>query len=85
MNETLLNTLPGIGKTFVKDFARIGLHFVEDFENKDAYMIYKTLVEFNLKENHKTSKSYLYVIKMVIYYANGGRDLELLKWNAWKD
>jgi Pathogenicity locus len=85
MNQTPLNIIPGVGKTFVKDFARIGLFFVEDFEHKEAENIYKKLVEINTKENHKTSKSYLYVIRMVVYYANGGREKELLRWNAWKD
>jgi Pathogenicity locus len=85
MDETSLTIIPGIGKMFVKDFARIGLHFVEDFENKDADIVFQTLVKANLKENHKTSKSYLYVIRMIIYYAQGGREADKLKWNAWKN
>jgi Pathogenicity locus len=85
MYETPLTIIPGIGKTFVKDFARIGLHYIEDFETKDAEAVFKDLVEANLKENHKTNKSYLYVIRMIIYYANGGREPKKLKWNEWND
>jgi hypothetical protein len=85
MNETPLTIIPGVGKMFVKDFARIGLHYVEDFETKDADIVFESLVKANLEENHKTSKSYLYVIRMIIYYAQGGREANKLKWNAWKN
>jgi hypothetical protein len=85
MSETSITVIPGIGKTFAKDFARIGYSFIEDFENKDAETIYNLLVTANIKENHKTSKNYLYVIRMIIYYAGGGREKDKLKWNHWKD
>jgi Pathogenicity locus len=85
MSETPLKTVPGIGKTLVKDFARIGLYFVEDFETKVAEEVFEILYHANLLENHKTSKNYLYVIRMLIYYAGGGRDPEKIKWNFWKD
>jgi hypothetical protein len=85
MAETLLKTVPGIGKTLVKDFARIGLYFVEDFETKVAEEVFENLHQVNLKENHKTSKNYLYVIRMLIYYAGGGRDPEKIKWSCWKN
>jgi adenine-specific DNA glycosylase len=82
---TKLTTIPGIGKTFEKDFARIGLHSVEDVANANAEEIFARLSFINTADHHKTSKNYLYVIRMVIYYANGGRDSEKLKWSAWKD
>jgi hypothetical protein len=85
MSETLLIQAPGIGTTLSKDFARIGLFFVEDFEAKVAEEVFQTLVEANQKVDHKTSKNYLYVIRMLIYYANGGRDPEKIKWSYWKD
>jgi hypothetical protein len=85
MNETPITIIPGVGKTLQKDFARIGLNFVADFETKDAQKVFEALIIANLKEDHKTSKNYLYTIKMIIYYANGGRDIKKLKWNVWKD
>jgi Pathogenicity locus len=84
MSETLITIIPGIGKTFAQDFARIGYHFIEDFEGKNVEVIFSLLVTVNEKENHKTSKSYLYVIRMICYYANGGRETEKLKWSYWK-
>lgn len=77
--------IPGIGKTFVKDFARIGILTQADLVGKSAEEIFQTLAEANQRLNHKTSKNYLYVIRMAIYYAEGGRDPARLRWHAWKD
>jgi hypothetical protein len=85
MPETKITIIPGIGKTFQNDFARIGLHFVEDFESKVTEDVFADLTTANQRENHKTSKNYLYVIRMIIYYAKGGREPDKLKWNAWKN
>jgi hypothetical protein len=85
MSETLITKIPGIGKTFAKDFALVGYNFIEDFEGKKAETIFELLVKANTKENHKTSKNYLYVIRMISYYAKGGRETEQLKWSYWKD
>lgn len=83
--KTPITTIPGIGKTFAKDFARIGMHCVEDFQGKQADDVFETLAIANQQDNHKTSKNYLYVIRMIIYYAGGGRDTDKLKWSFWKD
>ncbi|HLP85711.1 MAG TPA: helix-hairpin-helix domain-containing protein [Phycisphaerales bacterium] len=80
-----LREIPGIGKTFVKDFARIGVARVADLRHADAESLFRKLQRANEAERHATSKNYLYVIRMAVYYANGGRDPEKLRWNAWKD
>lgn len=85
MSKTPLTVIPGIGKTFAKDFARIGMHCVEDFLNKPADSVFEALAIANQQAMHKTSKNYLYVIRIVIYYAEGGRDVDKLKWSFWKD
>lgn len=84
MSKTAITIIPGIGKTFAKDFARIGLHCVEDFQNQRAETVFEALVLANNTVGHNTSKNYLYVIRMVVYYAQGGRDPDRLKWNLWK-
>ncbi len=83
--KTAITVIPGIGKTFAKDFARIGMHGVEDFQNKQADLVFEALAIANQQAMHKTSKNYLYVIRMVIYFAGGGRDVGKLKWSSWKD
>jgi len=52
---------------------------------KEPEELFKKLCTENSKESQKTSKNYLYVIRMAVYYANGGRQIEKLKWSAWKD
>jgi Pathogenicity locus len=80
-----ITSIKGIGKTFEKDFARIGLNKISDFKNKNPEVVFEKLVVANLKEQHKTSKLYLYVIRMLVYIADGGEDWKLMSWNKWKD
>lgn len=84
-SDSDLRTIPGIGKTFVRDFGRIGVTRVSDLRHADPERLFAKLVKANAAEHHNTSKNYLYVIRMAVYFANGGRDPERLRWNAWKD
>jgi len=84
MEKSDLLEIPGIGSTFVEDFARINIFSINDLIDRDAEDLYRELCRANEMVNHKTSKNYLYVIRMAVYYANGGRDKWKLKWNAWK-
>ena len=85
MSKTLVTVIPGIGKTFAKDFARVDLHFLEDFHGASAETVFQALTTANRAENHNTSKNYLYVIRVIVYYAEGGRETGKLKWSFWKD
>jgi hypothetical protein len=82
---TKVTEIPGIGKTFEKDLRRIGIASVEQLAHEDAEALFEKLTLANEAEDHKTSKNYLYVLRMCIYFANGGRDADRLKWHAWKD
>ena len=77
--------IPGIGPTFVKDFARISVQCQRDLVDQIPERLYEDLCDANRRLDHKTSKNYLYVLRMAVYYCNGGRDPAKLKWNAWKD
>jgi Pathogenicity locus len=88
MSKSDLILLPGIGKTFVKDFGRIGLVCLADFKGKDAQNLFELLRVANERDKHATSKNYLYVLRYVVYCAAtppGKRQPELMKWSAWKD
>jgi hypothetical protein len=85
MIKSDLQQIPGIGKVFFKDFARIGITKVSHLQGKNAEKLFELLSVTNDSLGHKTSKNYLYVIRMAVYFADGGRDPNLLKWNAWKD
>lgn len=82
---TKLTDIPGLGKTFEKDFRRIGITSIDGLVGVDADALFAQLKMANDAQEHSTSKNYLYVIRMCIYYANGGRDGGKLKWNAWTD
>jgi Pathogenicity locus len=82
---TKVTIIPGIGKTLERDFARIGITSLEQLAIEDPAALFSQLTMANAAEDHKTSKNYLYVIRMAVYYASGGRDPDKLVWNAWKD
>lgn len=77
--------IPGIGQTFVTDFARIGVKSQTDLVDADPDELFLRLKTENNSLGHATSKNYLYVLRMAIYYASGGRDHGKLKWHVWKD
>ena len=77
--------IPGIGKTFLTDLSRISVRSINQLSGKSPELLFKKLKQKNEAESHNTSKNYLYVLRMAIYYANGGRDEKLLKWSAWSD
>lgn len=83
--ENDLREIPGLGRIFTKDFARIGITRIEQLKGKNPERLFRRLVDANAAEAHATSRNYLYVLRMAVYYADGGRDPERLKWNAWKD
>jgi nucleotidyltransferase/DNA polymerase involved in DNA repair len=85
MTKSNLLEIPGIGKAFVKDFARIDIFSISDLADQNADQLFLDLCRANEMDDHKTSRNYLYVIRMAVYYANGGRDKSKLQWNAWKD
>lgn len=84
MTKSDLLTIPGIGRTFAQDFARINIASINDLVGQDPDELYEALLRANEAVDHKTSRNYLYVLRMAVYYANGGRDESKLKWNAWK-
>lgn len=56
MPKTAVTSIPGIGKTFAKDFARIDMHCIEDFQKKQADSVFEALATANQQDNHKTNK-----------------------------
>lgn len=83
--QSELLAIPGIGRTFAHDFRRLGITTFSQLAKSDPELLFKQLCERNASENHKTSKNYLYVIRMAVYYAQGGREPEKLRWSSWKD
>ena len=84
MFKQKITVIKGVGKTLEKYFARIDMYYVDNFKEKSVESIFTLLAAANLLKNHKTSKNYLYLIRMIIYVANGGDDEIKIRWNYWK-
>jgi len=77
-----LTIIPGIGKSIENDLHQIGIKYVKDLVGKNPEDVY------SLSNKHKGSiqdRCLLYVFRCAVYYADGGRDPEKLKWWNWKD
>jgi Pathogenicity locus. len=79
-----LTEIPSIGKTIAKNLARINITEVKDFEKQDPQSLYEAWCAV-AQNPSDTDRCVLYTFRCAVYYANGGRDPELLKWWNWKD
>lgn len=78
-----LTEIPGIGKTISANLARIKITRVEDFAGQDPEELYAKWC-LAAQDPSDTDRCVLYVFREAVYYANGGRDPEKLKWWNWK-
>jgi len=77
-----LTVVPGVGKSIAKDLERIGIRSVDNLKDKDPEKLY----QLSNKHVGKTQdRCLLYVFRCAVYFAEGGRDPEKLKWWNWKD
>jgi len=79
-----LTEVPGIGKTIAKNLERIGIIKAEDFANKNPEELYEKWC-VAAKNPSDNDRCVLYLFREAVYYANGGRDPEKLKWWNWKE
>lgn len=77
-----LRIIPGIGKSIAQNLVDIGIHTVDDLKNRNAEELFDIS---NKHENAVQDRCLLYVFRTAVYYANGGRDAEKLKWWNWKE
>ncbi len=81
-NKHDLQTIPGVGVSIAGDLRAIGITSVADLKTKSPKKLYA------LSNNAKGTvqdRCLLYVFRCAVYYAEGGRDAEKLKWWNWKD
>lgn len=79
---TPLTDIPGVGKSIVKDLRLIGITSISDLKDKDPQELYRLS---NQKAGTTQDRCLLYVFRCAVYYAQGGRDPEKLKWWNWKE
>jgi hypothetical protein len=77
-----LTEIPGVGKSIARDLKNLGIYEVKDLKNKDPEKLYELS---NNLAGVRQDRCLLYVFREAVYYAEGGRDKEKLKWWNWKD
>lgn len=82
MSKHPLTIIPGIGKSLAHDLTRMGIESVEDLKGKNPNTLYRG---FEQLEGAHVDPCVLYTWRCAIYYAEGGRESELLKWWNWKN
>jgi len=77
-----LTIIPGVGKSIAEDLTDIGIYSVEELKGKDPEKLYE---QSNKYEGIVQDRCLLYVFRCAVYFAEGGRDGEKLKWWNWKE
>lgn len=77
-----LQTIPGVGLSIAEDLWNIGIQSVSDLKGKDPEALYRSSNRF---EGAVQDRCLLYVFRCAVYFAEGGREKEKMKWWNWKD
>ena len=80
--ELPLTAVPGIGRSIAGDLHRIGIFAISDLQGKNPDELYDLSNKF---AGTVQDKCLLYVFRCAVYFSEGGRDPERLKWWKWKD
>lgn len=77
-----LESIPGIGPSMAADLRGLGITKVSDLKGRDPEALYESL---ETRAGMHIDRCVLYAYKCAVYYAEGGREPEKLKWWNWKD
>lgn len=77
-----LRSIPGVGPATEADLTALGITSIADLAGRDPEALYARLVAH---QGGASDRCNLYVYRCAVYYAEGGRDPELLDWWRWKD
>jgi len=80
--DASLTIIPGVGKSIAKDFEHIGIKSVNNLLGKNPEKLYQLS---NKRVGKTQDRCLLYIFRCAVYYAEGGRNPEKLKWWNWKD
>ncbi len=81
-NPDSLLSIPGVGVSISQNLKRIGIHAVKDLKGKNPEKLYK---RSNEREGATQDPCLLYTFRCAVYFAEGGRNAQKLKWWNWKD
>ena len=82
MTRDPLQVIPGIGVAGAGDLRALGIEQVDQLPGRDPEDLYAGMKEI---QGPTLDRCVLYVFRCAVYFAEGGRDSELLKWWNWKD
>ena len=77
-----LTDIPGVGRSIAQDLVNIGIRSVSDLKGKDPEKLYSLSNQY---AGVVQDRCLLYVFRTAVYFAEGGRASEKLKWWNWKD
>ncbi|HRH24426.1 MAG TPA: helix-hairpin-helix domain-containing protein [Candidatus Paceibacterota bacterium] len=77
-----LQEIPGVGKSIAEDLRLIGISSVHSLKGKDPERLY---AKHNKRVGRIEDRCLLYTFRYAVYYAEGGRNAQKLKWWNWKD
>ena len=78
-----LMRIPGVGKSIADDLILLGIHKVDDLNNKVPEKMYDEICQIT---KTKQDRCLLYVFRCAVYFAENKKlEPELLKWWNWSD
>ncbi|MDA0311649.1 MAG: Pathogenicity locus [Gemmatimonadetes bacterium] len=77
-----LRQIPGFGGEAELDLQALGIQRIDQLDGADPQALF---VRLAAHQGGYTDRCNLYVYRCAVYYAEGGRDADLLKWWNWKD
>ena len=77
-----LQAIPGVGPSIAADLRGIGIDAVAALAGRDPEELFARL---QVHQGVAVDRCVLYVFRCAVYFAEGGRDADLLKWWSWKD
>lgn len=80
MND--LREIPGIGRSLAADLNSLGYTAAQDLRGENPQEMYDRL---QTQVGSHVDRCVLYTFRCAVYYAEGGREPDKLKWWSWKD
>jgi hypothetical protein len=77
-----LQVIPGVGPSIASDLYALGIRTPVDLRGKDPQDLYE---QSCVLAGSTIDRCLLYVYRCAVYYAEGGRQPEKLKWWNWKN
>lgn len=74
--------IPGVGKSIAEDLHQMGIFYLNDLKDKNPETLF---VQSNELVGKTQDRCLLYTFRCAVYFANGGREGEKLKWWNWKN